>query len=171
MAITLRVRAGLALMVAVAVGWAADSYQQYTNSRFNYSVLYPTFLTPQPPPENNDGRQFESSDGKIIMAVWGGYNALDESLKGRYEQRLQQLQDDGEHVDYKLLRETFFVISFAHDRQISYERCAVSREQRAKDAKPAAFSNLQIIYDSYHKNRMDKVIAKVSPSLTGPSGE
>lgn len=161
----------LALSLALGAAWAADSYKTYSNARFGYRVLYPTFLTPQPPPENNDGREFHSSDGKIILAVWGGYNALDESLADRYNQRLDELQADGNEPDYKVLRDTFYVISYAGGRQISYERCAVSREQRAADAKPAAFSNLQIIYDSYHKNRMDKVIAKVSGSLTGPSGE
>lgn len=81
------------------------------------------------------------------------------------------LKDDGQQVDYQVLKDTFYVISYASGAQISYERCAVSREKRTKGAKPAAFSCFQFVYDQVHKNRMDKVIAKVSPSLTGPSGE
>lgn len=166
-----RVVAALGLLLAVGLAWAADTYKTYHNARFDYRVLYPTFLIMEPPPENNDGRQFHSSDGKILFAVWGSYNALEQSLKDKYDERLQMLKDDGEQVDYKVLKDTFYVISYGSGRQISYERCAVSRERRAEGAKPAAFSSFQFVYDSVHKNRMDKVIAKVSPSLSGPSGE
>jgi len=171
MTIALRLRAALALLLAVTIGWAADTYRTYHNARFDYRVLYPAFLIMEPPPENNDGRQFHSSDGKILFSVWGSYNALDQSLKEKYEERLQMLKDDGQQVDYQVLKDTFYVISYASGAQISYERCAVSREKRTKGAKPAAFSCFQFVYDQVHKNRMDKVIAKVSPSLTGPSGE
>ncbi len=38
------------------------SYDSYTNPRFGFSIMYPTFLSPQPESENGDGRVF--SNGK-----------------------------------------------------------------------------------------------------------
>ena len=40
----------------------AISYDTYTNPRFGFSIMYPTFLTPQPEPENGDGRVFKGEN-------------------------------------------------------------------------------------------------------------
>lgn len=44
------------------------NYQSYYNERYDYTVAYPTFLTPQREADNGDGRKFIAKDG--INQMW-----------------------------------------------------------------------------------------------------
>ncbi|MDF0599360.1 hypothetical protein P1J78_01315 [Psychromarinibacter sp. C21-152] len=64
-------------------GIAAD-WQTYTNARFGTTIDYPAArFDPMPPPQNGDGRSFEARDGGGSFAVWGSYNALEDTPAGR----------------------------------------------------------------------------------------
>lgn len=163
--------AGLLLCASLGVAGAQEAYRTYRNARFGYEVRYPAFLTMDPPPENGDGRMFHSSDGNIQLMVWGSLNALDETLQQRFEARLQAAEDAGQKVTRRLLTDTYYEYATTRGRELVYERCAVSREERAADTAPQAFSALLFRYDTVHQARMVKIIETVGPSLTGPSGE
>lgn len=59
------------------------SYDSYTNPRFGFSIMYPTFLTPQPESENGDGRVF--SNGNEEMSVYASNNVLDQSIEDLFQ--------------------------------------------------------------------------------------
>src|SRR5690348_10551026 len=69
--------ATLFMALALALPARAGSY---TNARFGYTLIYPNDrFTPQPEAENGDGRHFTARSGAADLAVWGAYNALEQT--------------------------------------------------------------------------------------------
>src|SRR4051812_4095990 len=60
-------------MLAVALV-ALASYHSYTNARFGFTVLHPTTLKAEPPPENGDGRGWTGEHGRVQLAAYGTNN-------------------------------------------------------------------------------------------------
>ena len=56
------------------------NYETYVNPRFGFSILYPSFLTPEPEPDNGDGRTF-SDDNNEKINVYAQYNAMEYSIE------------------------------------------------------------------------------------------
>jgi eukaryotic-like serine/threonine-protein kinase len=54
-------------------------YNEYANSRYGFTTLLPSSLRAQPPPEDGDGQAWTSSDGRVLLAVYGANNVLDYS--------------------------------------------------------------------------------------------
>ena len=52
----------------------ADNWRTYQNDRYGTTIDYPASFQPQPRPDNDDGRRFESADG-ADFAVFASYNA------------------------------------------------------------------------------------------------
>ncbi|WP_027943274.1 hypothetical protein [Amycolatopsis taiwanensis] len=58
-------------------------YFTYTNERFRFSVtLPPSFAPLGDEPTNGDGRRFSPDGGRVVVTVYGGNNALDETAAG-----------------------------------------------------------------------------------------
>lgn len=58
--------------------------KRYYNSRFDYSILYPSSFNIIKEPENGDGCRF-SKDDNTYLSVSGIYNSLDETLEDVYK--------------------------------------------------------------------------------------
>ena len=54
------------------------TYQTYTNTRFGFTVEYPTTFTVGPAPSNNDGREFYNEDFKML-AYGSHINIIEEN--------------------------------------------------------------------------------------------
>ena len=83
------------------------SYSVYTNPRFGFSILYPTFLSPEPEPENGDGRVFSNDNGEQIC-VFAQQNIMNYSIE-----ELQQMCEnsiDGT-ITYSAQKDNWFVLS------------------------------------------------------------
>src|SRR5215467_11780823 len=101
-----------------SLAYGQIKYDNYNNDRFFFSVDYPTdLLKMQPPPENEDGRTFLSTDNQVEMRVWGQYNALSESLRQRY---LTTLKGFDTKPSYIILDRSSFVISGVKEKKIVY---------------------------------------------------
>src|SRR5262249_52024686 len=79
---------GLCIVIAIAavqIVFAQNTYKTYANARFKYSISYPAdLLVPQGEAENGDGQIFhEKSASSVEMRVYGGNNALNETLRTR----------------------------------------------------------------------------------------
>ncbi len=62
----------------------AGDWAVYTTPRFGTSVDYPQSLfLLLPAPENGDGQAFQTAEGRANFAIWGGFNALDETPTSR----------------------------------------------------------------------------------------
>ncbi len=56
---------------------AGDGWSTYVNDRFGAAIDFPTAkFVPLAPPDNGDGRTFESPGGEVRFLVFGQYNAL-----------------------------------------------------------------------------------------------
>jgi hypothetical protein len=65
----------------------AQSYHEYQNDRFGYSIKYPSFLVPQGVPANNDGLSFKNKSAELL--VWGDYEI--ESFDQAYQDALNDM--------------------------------------------------------------------------------
>ena len=53
------------------------SYKKYCNARFDFCVEYPASFVNLPPPENNDGLTFLSTDKKTKILAFGSLASED----------------------------------------------------------------------------------------------
>ena len=97
----------------------AISYDTYTNPRFGFSIMYPTFLSPEPESENGDGQSF--SNGKDEeMSVYAGYNVLDNSIEELYQNFQNSIEGIPSHAVQK---DNWFEVSGAHsDNTLFYRK-------------------------------------------------
>ena len=69
----------LVLGVFIGAGIGAEppeKYETYTNGRFGYSMKYPDIFDTKTEPDNGDGVELASKNGKYTLVMWGGYNIL-----------------------------------------------------------------------------------------------
>lgn len=153
---------GLCAAVAVAVGQTAfaipqNNYKTYTNARFKYSISYPAdLLTPQGEAENGDGQIFKEKDSSSVeMRVYGGYNALNETLRGRYEERTRKWSNG---VTYKVLRKNWFVVSALVNGKIHYQKTILRGD---------TFKTFEIEYDAVRGSTYNDVTDRIAKSFKG----
>ena len=82
-------------------------YDTYVNTRFGYSISYPTFLTPQPEAYNSDGREFTKGDNEKI-AVYAMYNVTESTIQEL--KRMREKSIDGSIV-YYAQKNNWYVLS------------------------------------------------------------
>ena len=71
----------IAGMVAVNAQAQDSNWRTYVNERFGSKIEYPAnIFSPEPPPDNGDGRRFKSRDG-AEFTISGGYNVIPETLQ------------------------------------------------------------------------------------------
>ena len=123
----------------------------YTNSRFGYSITYPDGLfTPQPEAENGDGRHFLAQGG-ADLAVWGGYNALDQSPADIAGETLANCT--GAAAPYKLVKPTVVVVSCLTKDGVVYRKTYIRGD---------VLTSFELTYPAADRARWDAVIGKLS---------
>jgi hypothetical protein len=98
----------LAALAAPSDARAENGWTVYVNDRFSVTVSYPVpRFAMQPPPENDDGRTLIAADGARIL-VFGGYNALGETLVSK---QAGLTGPDYAHTTYRARGANWFVVS------------------------------------------------------------
>lgn len=98
----------------------------YQNSRFGYSLTYPSdVFSPEPEAANGDGRKFYSSDRKAKIAVFGAYNVEKYTME-KYRDTLLKQFAGYEQVTYNPRGKTWFVLSGFHDGSVYYQKVMFS---------------------------------------------
>ncbi len=134
---------------------AQKQYKTYTNVRFEYSVSYPSdLLKPQGEADNGDGQVFKSDDGTTEMRVYGGYNALNQTMKQIYQDAINDV--GAANVTYKILQANLFVVSGKNNDKIYYRKTVRSGDR---------LLTFSIEYDAANKPIDDAVTAKIANSL------
>lgn len=130
------------------------NYERYYNSRFNYSLLYPThILVKQPAPENDDGRTFTSPDSRIIMKVFGSHNVFHKTIQNLYDEELNQ---PNQTVSYKRFADNWFVISGYENNRVFYQKIMLHEGD---------VLTLSIHYDKSLQSKLDPIVAAISRSF------
>ncbi len=135
------------------------AYSQYINHRYHYAVSYPAaILVPQGEPDAGDGQHFLSKGRDVEMSVWGSYNALDETIQSRFQDRARShiKQEPDRQVTFKRLAKDWFVVSGFRGEKIFYERTIL---------KGAVFITVNISYPAADKATWDPIVDTISKSL------
>jgi hypothetical protein len=147
------------------VGAAADDWGIYQNERYGTTIEYPASFKPLPPPDNNDGRKFESADGGIF-SVFASFNALDYSL-AEYRDFILKNLDAGSVVTYQAQGRTdgddWFVISGTKGDDIFYEKHRLSYRGEMMEG-------LVISYPAQLKETYDPIVARMAKSFRSGRG-
>ena len=151
----------VSLCVALALAQTAfsipqNNYKTYANARFKYSISYPAdLLVPQGEAENGDGQVFkEKGNSSVEMRVYGGYNALNETLRSRYEKLIRECGN----VSYKVIRKDWFVVSAMVSGKIHYQKTILRGD---------TFKTFEIEYDAVRGSTYNDVTDRISKSFKG----
>ena len=116
----------LALAAFAATAYAQDSnWRTYVNERFGSKIEYPANLfSPEPPPENGDGRRFKARDA-AEFTISAGYNVIPDTLQS-LEDSLRHPEarnpDDFANVTYRLSKGSVLVLSGFRGDKIYYDK-------------------------------------------------
>lgn len=141
-----------ALLAAAA---AADNWLTYHNDRFGTTIDYPDRFKAEPPPTNNDGRTFTSSDGAKFL-VYGSFNQFTD-LAEFQDFELKNL-DPGRVTTYNAHGNNWFVISGTSGANIFYERHVLSHRGELTES-------FSIEYPAAAKQDYDAIVARMAKSL------
>lgn len=131
----------------------SPDYSVYYNSRFGYTLVYPNICIPQGESENKDGQLLISSSG-IIITVYGGHNALDQSVKAAFESTKQYYLSNSASIVYERLFDSYFVLSgHAESGNIFYHK-TVNVENGA------TYNSVIVEYPESETNLMNTYIKK-----------
>jgi len=132
-------------------------YSLYVNTRYGFSIPYPSkLLVPQPPPGNNDGREFLSRDTSVHMSAWGTYNVMEETLAGRMA---AEMADPGRTVTYEAMNNDWFVLSGFVEGRIFYMRTYLVDD---------IFYTFLIVYDPTLSDTFNPITAYISGEFSVP---
>ncbi len=122
------------------------TFNSYQNSRFNYTVTYPSFLTKRQDSENGDGCKFYMDDNTYLV-VSGMYNALDESITSRYN------ECKSKSVTYSIQKDNWFVISdYTSNGNIFYTKTVLQN---------GVFFTATFYYPAKDKDKYNSVIKRI----------
>jgi hypothetical protein len=128
-------------------------YGTYVNARFGYTISYPTaYLRPEAESDNGDGRRFTSNDGTALLTVWGENRMEKESVASIYRAQLDQA-GVGRVVTYKVLKPTWFVISWREGGRIYYRKTIARKD---------GFASFILEYAEKRKDVFDPMVRTIS---------
>ena len=122
------------------------TFNSYQNSRFNYTITYPSFLNKRQESENGDGCKFYMDDNTYLI-VSGMYNALDESIISRYNEYKSK------SVTYSIQKDNWFVISdYTSNGNIFYTKTVLQN---------GVFFTATFYYPAKDKDKYNSVIKNI----------
>lgn len=122
------------------------SYKKYYNSRFNFTVKYPSFLGNITNSENGDGCMF-SKDSNTYLKVYGMHNVLNSTIEKEFNKYKSQ------SPIYSLQKNNWFVISdYTEDGHIYYLKTVLRND---------VFITGYIQYPSDQKDLYSKIITEI----------
>jgi len=140
----------------------AVKWRTYQNDRYGVTIDYPDFFRPKPPPDADDGRAFESTDG-AEFAVFASYNTLDFDVAAFRDFTIKN-RNAGEVVTYQSQGRNWFVISGTKGSdRVFYERHLLSH-------KGEMTNGFVMSYPSRLKQKYDPIVARMSKSLRAGTG-
>lgn len=131
----------------------AINYNTYTNPRFGFSIMYPTFLSPQPEPENGDGRIFTNGKDEE-MSVFASYNVLDDTIEELFKECKGSYIGT---VTYAVQKDNWFVVSGTDEEgTILYRKTILTDDVEY---------TVNLIYPKAKKQFYDEIVEKVIKSF------
>jgi hypothetical protein len=152
----------LALAVLAGTARAQDSnWRTYVNERFGSRIEYPAdIFSPQPPPENGDGRRFKARDA-AEFTISAGYNVIPDTLQS-LEDSLRHPEagspDDYANVTYRLSKGNVLVLSGFRGDKVYYDKFVFTKDQ-------GTIHHFAITYPASAKSTYDPIVERMSKSM------
>ena len=144
--------------ISTAMADVPHNWQTYANRRFGYSLCYPAdLLRPQPESDNGDGRAFVGPHGTRLL-VWGGWNAIGQSVAQEKADRAHEFTNLGYAISYQVVRPGWFVLSGSGRGKNFYERMIVTHDRE---------SGFSIEYPASDAELWNPIAAKLSRCMSG----
>lgn len=149
------------MIAAVAADW-----RTYENDRYRFSVKYPAdlFHTVEYP-ANGDGIVMKSRDGAIELRTYAFLNV--DGLSMRDVRRKLLSETEGRRITYRRTKGSWMVISGYENTGTAVRDIFYQRIQAAADR--SSFSVFEIIYPENRRSDVDRLIKRMSLSLTPPA--
>ncbi|KAA9011779.1 outer membrane protein assembly factor BamD [Niallia endozanthoxylica] len=138
------------------------TYNTYTNTRYGFSVQYPTTFTEGPAPANNDGRKFHY-ENCTITASGSHINIIqdNETIETYYNEALQDASGSGS-TTYQRLGSDWYVVSYNDDGNTVYEKAIMGED---------IISRLIITYPTNQQKDYQSMVEQVSSTFKGGQAE
>lgn len=137
----------LTVALAVAFG-AAPQLLYYNNSRYSYSLCYPSLLRAGREADNGDGRSFTGPGGGK-MAVWGSNDIDGSSLSSHTE----SYGERGDIVTYAVKKPNWIVQSGKRGNAIFWRKAFKGNDR---------FVTLEIIYPATAQATYGPIVSRLS---------
>jgi hypothetical protein len=138
-----------ASLCTIAAPALADGY---TNARFGYTLTYPArTFTPQPEPDNGDGRHLKALSGEADLAVWGAYNALNQSASDIANGVASNCAPAPQ--PYRLIKPTVVVVSCPTPGGILYHKTYIRGD---------VLTTFELTYPASQRARWDAVVGEIT---------
>jgi hypothetical protein len=149
--------ASVAILFAPPAG--AETWRTYHNVRFGQTAEVPADWSMEPPLENDDGRVFSSPNKRATITV-SGIRAL-----GSYQEEMTNQAEpyQGETISYTRRGDRWIVASGTKDDNIFYRKSILT-------CRDTIWNSIYIVYPKGDKEKYDKLVARVSASLTHDHG-
>ncbi|MCB2292668.1 hypothetical protein LGK95_03840 [Clostridium algoriphilum] len=130
-------------------------YKNYINYRYQFSIMYPNTLTLINDPDNGDGRELKSIDGKVVLTIYGSNNILNETIDSMYHTAIQS-----SNLPYKKQSGDWYVISYIEGDDIIYEKTVVGK---------GSINTFVFKYPTNQKDKYSNVVERLNKSFKTPS--
>ena len=138
---------------AVAADW-----ETYVNERFGTRLEIPVdIFIPQPPPENGDGRRFETAGGDASVTVFAAYNMGDRSIDELYRATVIDAVD--ERITYERKARRWFVVSGFRGDNVFYRKLILSPDGEVAHT-------LELVYPADEKPFFDPLTTRIANSMS-----
>lgn len=134
------------------------SYKKYYNSRFGYSIEYPSFLINEMGCQNNSGVTLSNDNNSVRLNLWANNNALFLTLQEVYNNAL----NEAVNVTYKSLGSKSFVISGEDGDYIYYMNEVVGE---------GSMNGFSIRYPKKDEKFFDDIVTKLYNTFNTPGVE
>jgi hypothetical protein len=151
----------LLLLFVSQILFAAETFQTYSNPRFNDSIKYPSsLLSPRGDSPPGDGHLFASEDLQAQMIIYGTLNVLEQTIRDLFKQEARDVVTPKitKRVTYKRQKDNWFVISGYIGPKIFYQKTILSNDM---------FKTFYIEYAENQRQRYDPILSRLGNSFKG----
>ena len=132
-------------------------WQHYHNERYGFHLDYPAGLfRPGPSPENADGLEFKTSDGKASIRAYGRFNVSQQTLQHLRAEELQERKGAVLTTDHAAGNS--LVLSGFQQDVVFYLRVTLSNRSEV-------VNTLEIRYPRELKTQLDVLVGTMSRSF------
>jgi hypothetical protein len=131
----------------------------YVNSRFGYAIDRPADWVAEAEAENGDGRVFHPRGSAVRAAVWGGYNALDESPAQIADRAAEDCH--GAPLAYRVVKPALVAISCRTGGRILYQKTLIRGD---------VLTSLRFTYPAAEAARWEPVLKRMAASMRAATG-